>query len=86
MTINTTDRILDALDDCGLGVLQDAAGREVFRGSLASVQALAEMLGCSDSAARKAVHRLRMAGLVSVFDALDASIRRRRLYVTGEAL
>lgn len=82
MTANLPDRVLDALDDSGPGIV---TGEATFEGSLATIQSLSAVLGCSDSATRRAVHALRHRGLVTVFDALDPASRRRRLYITGEA-
>ena len=83
MTADIHDRVLDALDDAEHGRL---TGCVPFEGSLATIQSLSAALGCSDSATRRAVHDLRRRDLVQVFDALDPSSRRRRLYVTGEAV
>lgn len=77
------DRVLDALDDAPSGVLE---GETAFVGRLATVQTLAAALRCSDSAARRAVHDLRVRGLVQVFDGLDPACGRRRLYITGQAV
>jgi len=84
-TVDIHDRVLDALDDAERGRLT-GFGIFSFEGSLATIQSLSAALGCSDSATRRAVHDLRRRDLVQVFDALDPSSRRRRLYVTGEAV
>ena len=77
------DRILDALDDAPNGWISGIDGHGSYTGQLATVQWVAYSLGISDSTARRAIHHLRLAGLVTVWDALDPKSRRRRLYVSG---
>lgn len=78
-----TDHVLDALDDAPNGWLSGIDGHGSYTGQLATVQWVASYLGISDSTARRAIHHLRIAGLVTVWDALDPKTRSRRLYVSG---
>ena len=77
------DRILDALDDAPLGIIE---GEESYQGRLATIQHLAAALGCSDTTARSAVMDLSRRGLVYVCTAVDPTIRKRRIFVSGGGL
>lgn len=83
---DTQNRILDALDDAPDGWVSgvDSESR-MYTGPLATIQLLAARLEMSDSAVRRAVHKLHDRGLVLIIDALDPLTRKRRLYVAGVA-
>jgi DNA-binding MarR family transcriptional regulator len=80
----TQDRILDALDDAPQAEIFDRDGG-VRSGQFASVKWLASRLNLSDSAIRSSADELYSRGLVSIHDAIDTRIHRRRWFVTAEA-
>lgn len=82
MSLTTENSVLDALDDMAVGLLEMSDG-VAYRGPIATIQHIAGATRVSDATALKAVHALRQKGLVKVWDGLDPSICRRRLYVTG---
>lgn len=83
--MTTEDRVLDALDDCPKGWISglDGTPSRSFTGPLATIQMLAARLELSDSAVRRAVHRLHRKGLVVIIDAMDPESRKRRLHISG---
>ncbi len=76
------DRVLDALDGVPVGKLD---GEVRIVRSLATTQVVAQQVGCSDSAARRAIHALHAHGLVDLWTALNPATGRRGLYVSAEA-